>query len=73
MLFESEVPQIVSGIQESTNTEQKGEEEEVGIALAVRATLVSQPFPWNIYAVPTRIHYPHIQLNICYFKGQILI
>ena len=60
--------------QESSNAEQRGEEEEeVGIALAVRATLVSQPFPWNIYAVPTQIHCPHTQLNICYFKGQILI
>lgn len=64
---------VCLGCRESTNTEQKREEEEVGNALAVRVTLVSQPFTWNSDAVPTCVRCPHIQLNICYFKGQILI
>lgn len=44
-----------------------------GIALAVRATLVSQPFTWNFRGVPTHTDSPRLQLNICYRKGQILI
>lgn len=44
-----------------------------GIAWAVKTTLVSQPFTWNINGVPTHVNCPRIQLNICYFKEQILI
>lgn len=44
-----------------------------GIALVLRARLVSQPFTRSIRAAPTHADCPHPQLNICYCKGQIVI
>jgi hypothetical protein len=45
----------------------------VGIAVVSSAALASQQLAWKAHGVPTRADCPHTQLNICYFKGQILI
>lgn len=73
MHLRSEAQQCICDMPRNHGTEWKGWAEAVGIALAVTATLVSQHFPWNIDGMPTHVDCPHMQLNICHFKGQILI
>lgn len=73
MPVRSEAQQCVSEMPRNHQRRVEGVGGGGGIALAVKASLVSQPSTWNISDVPTHVNYPHIQLNICYFKGQILI
>lgn len=73
MPLKIEVPWCVSGMPRKHQHRAEEGGGGGGECLGCEITLVSQPFTWNSYAVPTCVRCPHIQLNICYFKGQILI